>query len=96
MGFRHLISCLLSIAVLFFYLPFAKAGTTKLISIKVDDQYEGGYLKSVMVVAMAEKPKNRGALEDAFVKEYQKGAGDPLTELPEAQRQTNLDFFAVV
>ena len=68
---KHAILNTFLIGLLFFALPGVTTGKTKLTSTQIDDQYKGGPLKSVMVVAVSEKPKNRKIFEDAFVKQYQ-------------------------
>jgi len=44
---------------------------TKLISTWKDDTFEGGYLESVMVVALSDNPGNRRLFEDTFVKQLE-------------------------
>ena len=55
---------------LFFIFSCATPSTTKLTSTKVDNKYEGRYLKSVLVVGVTPNRKSRKIFEDTFVKQY--------------------------
>jgi len=68
---RFLVLVFLFMGMLFFHFSYATAGKTKLTSSKFDTRYNGGQLKSVMVVALAKKPQNRKIFEDTFAKEFQ-------------------------
>ena len=60
----------LLLGVLFLIFSCATPSKTQLTSTQVDDQYKGGYLKSVLVVGVTPNQKSRKIFEDAFVNQY--------------------------
>lgn len=71
MKFRHFLSFILFSGLLFFSFSTTTAGKTRLTATRVGGQYQGEYLKSVMVVAMVNKMENRKIVEDVFAKKFQ-------------------------
>ena len=70
MNNKHWLWNFLLAGVLCFIFSCATPSTTKLTSTKVDNKYEGGYLKSVLVVGVTPNLESRKIFEDTFVKQY--------------------------
>lgn len=58
------------LAVIFFFV-LTSCGPTKLTGVWKDSAYTGGYLKSVMVVGVAENLRNRKMFEQFFAEQFQ-------------------------